>query len=59
MTDYVPAREVRRLAIRAKSDGDIMPEDTPARRLGHKLADDIEECVEEHAVTQSEVCDGE
>jgi hypothetical protein len=59
MTEYVPVRQVRRLATRAKSDGDIMPDDTPAKRLGHKLADDIEECVEEHAVTEAEVCDRE
>ncbi|UBF23464.1 hypothetical protein HRTV-28_gp26 [Halorubrum tailed virus 28] len=59
MTEYVPARKVRRLVKRAESDGDVFPDDTPAQRLGYKFADDLRECLDEHAVTEAEVCDGE
>ena len=59
MTDYVPADELRSLAHSAESYGEVFEEDTPARRLGQKLADDIRGCVDEHAIPAVEVRDGE
>jgi len=57
MTDYVPAQEVLRLAIRAESDAGLFDDDSQANQLGEKIADDIRECVDEHAIAESEVSD--
>jgi hypothetical protein len=57
MTDFVPADQVRRLAHSAESFGEVFGEGTPARRLGQKLADDIRDCVDKHAIPEQEVRD--
>lgn len=57
MTDYVPVSEVRRLAHSAEAYAGVFPDDTDAKRLGNKLAEEIRECAEEQAITESEVCE--
>lgn len=56
MTEYVPLSAVRRLAARAESDAGLFEDDTPANRLGHKIADDLREAIDKERVTEAEVC---
>jgi len=55
MSEYVPVRELRRIAKRAESDADVFPDHTPAQRLGYKFADDLRDCIDENAVEEEEI----
>jgi len=57
MTDYIPARKLRRLAIKAESTASIMPDDTPGERFGESMAEQIRECLENERLSESEICD--
>jgi len=57
MTDYIPARELRRLAIKAESTASIKPDDTPAERFGERMAEQIRECLDKERLSESDICD--
>jgi len=57
MTEYVPVRAVNKLAVRAESNAEIMPDESTSERLAEQTAADVREIIDEHAVSKAEVCD--
>jgi len=57
MSEYVPVREVNKLAVRAESNAGVMPDESTSERLAEQMAADVRKIIDEHAVSKAEVAD--